>query len=84
MFNAETFIIGLLSGIIGIGITLLLIIPINLILHYFTGIAYLNASLPIAGAVILILLSMLLTIIAGVIPSKSASRKDPVVALRSE
>lgn len=84
VFNAETFIIGLLSGIIGIGITLLLIIPINLILHYFTGIAYLNASLPIAGAVILILLSMLLTIIAGVIPSKSASRKDPVVALRSE
>ncbi len=84
VFNAETFTIGLLSGLFGIGITLLMIIPINLLLHHFTGIPYLNAQLPVAGAIILVLLSMLLTIIAGVIPSRSASKKDPVVALRSE
>ncbi len=84
VFNAETFIIGLLSGLFGIGITLLFIIPINIILHALTDIAYLSASLPIAGAVILVLLSMLLTIIAGVIPSRAASKKDPVVALRSD
>ncbi len=84
VFNAETFIIGLLSGAFGIGITLLLIIPINLVLHAVTDISYLNASLPVAGAVILVILSMLLTIIAGIIPSKAASKKDPVVALRSD
>ncbi len=84
VFNAETFIIGLLSGIIGIVITLLLIIPINIVLHLVTDIEYLNASLPVQGALILVVLSMLLTMLAGLIPSKSASKKDPVVALRSE
>ncbi len=84
VFNAETFMIGLLSGLIGIGVTLFLILPINLILHFYTEIAYLNANLPVTGAVILVLLSMFLTIIAGLIPARSASKKDPVVALRSE
>lgn len=84
VFNAETFIIGLLAGLFGIGITLILIVPINLILHHFTGIPYLNASLPVSGGTVLILLSMLLTVIAGLVPSRSASKKDPVVSLRSE
>lgn len=84
VFNAETFIIGLLAGLFGIGITLVLILPINLILHHFTGIAYLNASLPLTGGTVLVLLSMLLTVIAGLIPARSASKKDPVVSLRSE
>ncbi len=84
VFNAETFIIGLLAGLFGIGITLVLILPINLILHHFTGIAYLNASLPFVGGSVLVLLSMLLTVIAGLIPARSASKKDPVVSLRSE
>ncbi|MBR6427324.1 MAG: FtsX-like permease family protein, partial [Clostridia bacterium] len=84
VFNAETFIIGLLSGVLGILVTLVLLLPINIILHYFTGISYLNAALPVAGALILILLSMALTIVAGLIPAHSASKKDPVVALRYE
>jgi putative ABC transport system permease protein len=84
VFNAETFIIGLLSGGLGILVTLVLLLPINIILHYFTGISYLNAALPVAGALILILLSMALTIVAGLIPAHSASKKDPVVALRYE
>ena len=84
VFNAETFIIGLLAGLFGIGITLVLILPINLILHHFTGIAYLNAILPPAGGAVLVLLSMLLTVTAGLIPARSASKKDPVVSLRSE
>ncbi len=84
IFTAETFIIGLMSGVLGILVTLILIIPINIILRYFTDIAYLNAALPVGGAIILILLSTLLTVIAGIIPSRAASKKDPVVALRSE
>ncbi len=84
VFNAETFIIGLMSGMIGIGVTLLMIIPINILLHYFTGIPYLSAVLPVKGAVILVVLSMFLTTVAGLIPSRSASKKDPVVALRTE
>ena len=84
VFNAETFIIGLLSGVLGIFVTLVLILPINIILHHFTGISYLNAALPVGGALILIALSMLLTITAGLIPAHGASKKDPVVALRYE
>ena len=84
VFNAETFIIGLLAGLFGIGITLVMILPINLILHHFTGIAYLNAILPPEGGAVLVLLSMLLTVTAGLIPARSASKKDPVVSLRSE
>ncbi len=84
MFNAETVIIGLSSGLIGIGVTYLLIIPINIILENLTNIAYLKARLPIEVAIVLVLISMLLTLFAGIIPSGSAAKKDPVVALRTE
>jgi len=84
VFNAETLSIGFIAGAIGIGVTLLLTIPINLILHRATGIMILNASLPAAGAVALVAISMLLTFIAGLIPAGIAARKDPVVALRTE
>ena len=84
VFNAETLIVGFVSGALGIGITLLLNIVINIILHSLTGIPTLNAILPWQGAVILVLISMLLTYIAGLIPSGIAARKDPVIALRSE
>lgn len=84
MFNAETVIIGFSSGLLGVLITYLLCIPINLILHHLTGIGNLNAYLPIPAAIILILISMILTLFAGIIPSRSAAKKDPVVALRSE
>lgn len=84
MFNAETVIIGFASGTLGVGTTYLLCIPINLILHHLTGIQNLNAYLPIPVALILIAISMILTLFAGIIPSRSAAKKDPVVALRSE
>ena len=84
VFNAETFIIGLCSGLIGIGCTLLLNIPINYIIHSLTDNAAINAQLPVEGAFILIALSMLLTLIGGLIPSRQAAKKDPVIALRSE
>ena len=84
VFNAETFIIGFCSGLLGIGISLLLLIPINAIIHSILGSDTVNASLPIPAAIILIILSMILTIIGGFIPSKKAAKKDPVTALRSE
>ena len=84
MFNAETVIIGFTSGALGVLITYLLCIPINLILHHLTGIGNLSAFLPLPVALILIAISMALTLIAGVIPSRSAAKKDPVVALRTE
>lgn len=84
VFNAETFIIGLFSGGIGIGVSALLIIPINAIIHYLTGYTNINAILPLDGAVILIILSVILTLIGGLIPAKKAAKKDPVTALRSE
>ena len=84
VFNAETLIVGFVSGILGIGVTLLLILPINAIVHHLTGIMSLNAVLPGAGAVILVAISMILTFIAGLIPSGIAARKDPVEALRTE
>jgi len=84
LFNAETVIIGFASGVLGIGITYLLCIPINLILHSLTGIQTLSAFLPVPVALILILISVGLTLFAGIIPSRSAAKKDPVVALRSE
>ncbi len=84
MFNAETLIIGFVSGALGVGITYLLCIPINAILHALTGMGSLSAFLPPAAAVTLVLISVLLTMVAGVIPSRSAAKKDPVVALRTE
>ncbi len=84
MFNAETIIIGLASGLIGIGVTYLLCIPINIILHALTNIPNLSAYLPIGAAAILVLISVGLTLFSGLIPASSAAKKDPVVALRTE
>ena len=84
VFNAETFIIGLLSGMFGIGISYSLIPIINKVLHHFTGSIPLSALLNIHHAFILVLLSIILTLIGGLIPAKAASKKDPVEALRSE
>ena len=84
IFNAETFIIGLLSGIFGVGASYLLIPIINLILHHFTGDIPLSAYLEPKMALFLIVLSVILTLIGGIIPAKAASKKDPVEALRTE
>ena len=84
MFNAETMIIGFTAGLLGVVVTYLLCIPINLILNALTGIAQLKAVLPLGAAIILIVISVLLTLFAGIIPSRSAAKKDPVVALRTE
>ncbi len=84
VFNAETTIVGFTAGVFGIAVTLLLLIPINLILHSLTGISTLSAVLPVFGALALILISILLTYIAGLIPSGFAAKRDPVEALRSE
>ena len=84
MFNAETMIIGFASGLLGVVVTYLLCIPINAILHAVTGIANLNAILPVNAAIILVAISVGLTLISGIIPSRSAAKKDPVVALRTE
>ena len=84
MFNAETLIIGFASGLLGVLVTYLLCIPINFILYTLTGIANLKAVLPINAAIILVLISMSLTLISGIIPSRSAAKKDPVIALRTE
>ena len=84
MFNAETVIIGFTSGALGVLVTYLLCLPINWILQRLTGIHSLSAYLPVPAAAALILISMALTLISGIIPSRSAAKKDPVVALRSE
>ena len=84
IFNAETFIVGLFSGALGIGVTLLLNIPINYIIHTLTGNNDITAVLPVEGGVLLVVLSIILTLISGLIPSKQAAQKDPVLALRSE
>lgn len=83
VFNAETFITGLISGVLGIIITIILNIPINIIIKNLSGINNVS-SLPPLAAIILIAISVFLTVVAGLIPSSYASKKDPVVALRSE
>ncbi len=84
IFNAETFIIGLLSGAIGVGVSWLAIIPINGLIHRLTDIEDLSAVLRPEAAAVLVAVAVVLTIIGGLIPSRSASRKDPVIALRTE
>ena len=84
MFNAETVIIGFASGALGVIVTWLLCLPINYILNTLTGIPNLDAVLPIEVAAVLVAISVFLTLFAGIIPSRSAARKDPVVALRTE
>ena len=83
VFNAETFIVGLVAGLLGIGITLLLCIPANIIIKAVAGISGV-ASLPITGGIILVIISMILTVMAGLIPARFAAKKDPVEALRTE
>ena len=84
VFMSETFIIGLLSGLIGVGVTMLLNIPITNIIRNLTGVDYISSTLPAEAGAILVLISVLLTLIAGIIPSSMAAKKDPVEALREE
>ena len=84
IFNAETFIIGLLAGLIGIGVTYAVVPVINKVLHHFIGSIPLNAIFYYNNATILVILSVILTLIGGLIPAKAASKKDPAVVLRSE
>ena len=84
VFNAETFIIGLCSGLIGIGLSELILIPSNAIIHSLMGTTDVNASIPIVAGIVLVVISVLLTLIGGLIPAKKAAKKDPVIALRSE
>ena len=84
IFNAETFIVGFLSGLFGIGISYMIIPIINAVLKHYIGSINIRASLPITSAIILISLSIILTLIGGLIPARAASKKDPVEALRSE
>ena len=84
VFNAETFIIGALAGLIGVGITLLLLIPTNKIIYAVSNGANVKAALPPVAGIILVVLSIILTLIGGIIPSKKAAKEDPVLALRSE
>ena len=84
IFNAETFIVGLCAGLLGIGVTASLVPPINYIIHSLTGNMDINAVLPIRAAIVLVILSVILTLLGGLIPSRQAAKKDPVLALRSE
>ena len=84
IFNAETMIIGFLSGLIGIGVSFALLIPINAIIHTLTKNNDITAILPVAASIVLIILSTILTLIGGLIPSRKAAKQDPVLALRSE
>ena len=84
VFNAETFIIGLCSGIIGIGLSELILIPSNAIIHSLMGTTDVNATIPVVAGIVLVVISVLLTLIGGLIPAKKAAKKDPVIALRSE
>ena len=84
VFNAETFIIGALAGILGIILTHIILVPGNMLIHHLTNNYNVNAYLPFTATLILIVLSITLTLIGGIIPSKKAAKSDPVTALRSE
>ena len=84
VFNAETFIIGLTAGLIGIGLTLVILVPGNALIHHLANSNDINAYLPVGGAVVLIALSILLTLLGGLIPASKAAKSDPVTALRTE
>ncbi|MBR4948710.1 MAG: ABC transporter ATP-binding protein/permease [Clostridiales bacterium] len=84
VFNAETIITGFLAGLLGVGISLVLLIPINALIHKLADSSDVSAILPWTAAIILVILSVILTLIGGLIPSKKASRQDPVTALRTE
>ena len=84
IFNAETMIIGFLSGLIGVGVSLALLVPINTIIHTLTKNNDITAVLPMTASIVLIILSTVLTLIGGLIPSRKAAKQDPVLALRSE
>ena len=84
VFNAETFIIGCCAGLLGIGLSMLALVPINSMIEKLSGIGGLNAQLPIASSFVLIVISIAITILGGLLPAKKAAKKDPVVALRTE
>lgn len=84
VFNAETFIIGCCSGLLGIGVSLLALLPINAVIAKASGLADLAAQLPMQSSIILIAISIVITILGGLLPAKKAAKKDPVIALRIE
>ncbi|MBE6734698.1 MAG: ABC transporter ATP-binding protein/permease [Ruminococcaceae bacterium] len=84
VFLSETFIVGFCAGLIGIGVTLLTLIPANAIIHAVAGTTIVSAALPLGAGIILVLLSVVLTVIAGVFPALKAAKKDPVTALRTD
>lgn len=84
VFNAETFIIGCCAGVLGIGVSLLALSPINSVIERLSGLADLQAQLPLRSSVVLIAVSIVITILGGLLPAKRAAKKDPVVALRTE
>lgn len=84
VFNAETFLIGCYAGLLGVGVSLLVLFPINAVITRLSGIANLTARLHVTSSLILILISIVITVLGGLLPAKSAAKKDPVVALRTE
>lgn len=84
VFNAETFIIGCCAGAIGIGVSLLALIPINIIIEKVSGLSGLAAQLPVTSSLLLVAISIAITVLGGLLPAKKAAKKDPVVALRTE
>lgn len=84
VFNAETFIIGCCAGLLGIGVSLLALLPINVIIEKVSGLSDLTARLPVQSSIVLIVISIVITILGGLLPAKKAAKKDPVIALRTE